>query len=108
MDENGESKVFTMILDNMSYKETDETKIFRTTGRNREEYNFLYCVTSTDLYVSSSTAFFVPFDVTTWLLTVISGVAFAASLRLINKVKLQDGLLAALAAALYQSMGRDE
>ena len=98
-------KIFTTIVDDTEFVDMNEAKIERVTGRNPQEYNFLYCVPSTEIYVSSSTAFFLPFDLTTWLLIVTSGIAFAGSLRLINKFKLLDGLLAALAAFLYQSMG---
>ena len=108
VDPNVTAKIVMFIVDNMEFVDMNEEdgRVDRATDMNQDqEYNFLYCVPSTDIYVSSSTAFFLPFDLATWLLTVTSGVAVAASLMLINEVGLQDSLLAALAAFLYQSMG---
>ena len=104
-DENLRSKVVTIIMDDVLFVGEDVGVNLIATGRNRQEYNFLYCVPPIDIYVSSSTAFFLPFDLTTWILTVTSGVAVAAVLSRIYKVKLLYGLLAALATPLYQSMG---
>ena len=58
-DERLRSQIFTVVVDEVPSTEFVDKLISRVTSNNHEEFNFVYCVHSRDVYVLSTTAFFI-------------------------------------------------